>query len=637
MHLLRCVTIVLIFGSFAATPVSAQKKITVGGSILASDGAPPLKAHAHLTRLPWEHSEEHNYTIEAARDGKWITRVPPGLYRLRFTGVNHRMTEPVYVYIGHDADNTFTTRLGVNPYYEEHEIDTVFIVYKHLTSYGTRYDAMTPLGNGRYRGMLPCVSQETVCYHISGIMPQRNINGTQTLLYLYDGDGDYQSCVDCPENAGEMEIILDLALLPDHNKPEASQELVQGTPLQHSVAKGAAKLLDQIEFNKQMQQKHFDDYNALTDTIASGKDGKPWRQPRDGTSHAWTKWYVDMAGVHHYSDTTAEMELSKSVRAEYRSAFEAQRSAFEKALISGTAEDKLFAAAALAEAASKIELDSLQNTSGLLSRVFELIPPESPVWSLSQGYMLAAKLPDPARRAYLRGLIWRQRSSSARLGAYREYFSLLRRSGSEADSLKILTLLDSAMSVCSDGSCESESVIQAALGYKGMKAWRMKRLREGNEQAQRHYENLLPDELAGRSMPPFSLITLDSVRTMLSSEELRGTPYLLVIFKASMIGTSYGVEAALEASRVYKKQGLRSLLCYEIPDNPSIDRFTRHLEHPMYIMGEGLDALHTLNGQYANFADFRMLVDSDGIVRASNRRLSDDVLFYTLRDFFGEK
>jgi hypothetical protein len=171
-----------------------------------------------------------------------------------------------------------------------------------------------------------------------------------------------------------------------------------------------------------------------------------------------------------------------------------------------------------------------------------------------------------------------------------------------------------------------------------MKAWRIKRLREGNERAQRYYENLLPDELAGRTMPPFSLITLDSVRTVLSSEDLRGKPYLLVVYKASMIGIAEKVEAAIEAARVYSQQGLQSLLCYEIADNPSLDRFTKHLEYPLYIMGEGLDALRALNGEYAkSYAYFSMLVDGDGIIRASNQRLSDDVLFYTLRDFFGEK
>ncbi len=346
-----------------------------------------------------------------------------------------------------------------------------------------------------------------------------------------------------------------------------------------------------------------------------------------------------MSGVHHYTDTTAERELSKSVRAEYLSAFETQRTAFEKAMISGTYDDKLFAAATLAEAASKFEQDSSHDISALLSRVFELVPPESPVWNISQGYTQAAKLPDPVRRAYLQGLIWRHPTRSVRLGAYREYFFILRRSGIEADSLRILTLLDSAMSVCSDGSCDSESVIQAALGYKAMKAWRLKRLREGNEQAQRYYENLLPDELAGKTMPPFSLITLDSVRTVLSNEDLRGKPYLLVIFKASMIDISHGVEAAaLEASRVYNKQGLQSLICYDIPDNPSLTRYARYQDYPVYIMGEGIDALHALNGEYAkSFAYFSMLVDSDGIIRASNQRLSDDVLFYTLRDFFGEK
>jgi len=392
---LRCLAVVVLALTIFS-PLTAQKKVTTSGSILGSDGNPLPKSHALLTRLQWGGDDEHEYVIEAGKDGKWMMRISPGLYRVEFTGVNHRRTEAMYAMIEEGADNTFSTRLGVNPYYSEDNIDTVFIVYAHPKTLFTTYAPMTPVGSGRYRAMLPCLANtEIVCYHISGIMPQRTINGTQTMLFDYDGDGDYRSCMDCPEHASEMEIILDLALLPDHSKPEAALELVQGAPLQHPVAKGAAMLFARIELNNKMQKKHFDDYNALTDTIASGKDGKPWRQPRDFTSHTWTEWYVDMAGVHHYSDTTAERELSKSVRAECLDAFETQRTAFEKALISGTADDKLFAAAALAETASRIERDSLHDITGQLSRVFELVPPESAVWNISQGYTQAAKLPDP--------------------------------------------------------------------------------------------------------------------------------------------------------------------------------------------------------------------------------------------------
>ena len=633
----RCFAIVLLALTMF-TPLIAQKKVAASGSILGSDGNALPKSHALLTRLQWGDAQEHKYVIEADKNGKWMMRVYPGLYRIEFTGVNHRRTEAVYANIEEGVENTFSARLGVNPYYSEEEIDTVFILFADPSSFGRSSKPMTALGNGRYAATLPCDPLTgTVSYHISQIMPQRNINGTQSALYIYDGDGDYMSCVDCPGDANDVEIILDLALLPDHSRPEAALELVQGAPLQHPLAKGAAALFAQIDWNRTTSQENFEAYNALNDTIASGSDGKPWRQPRDVASRSWTYMFVGMTGVHYYIDTTAVKELEKGWRAQYRNAFETKRTAFESAVRSGTPEDKVFAAAVLAEAALSVKRDSSHDYAALLSRVFETVPPESPVWSMTQGFTLASKLPDPERRAYLQGLIWRQRSTDVRLGAYRAYFLLLRRSGNEADSLRLMTLLDSAMSVCTDGSCGSEAVIEAALGSKGMKAWRMKRLKEGSEQAQRYYDHLLPDELAGKAMPPFSLITVDSVRTALSSEDLRGKPYILVLFKASMIGTSHGVDAAIEASRMYSKQGLRSLMCYEVPDNPSLDRYTKYLEHPIYRMGEGRDALLMLNEKYADVAYVSMLVDSDGIIRASNQRLSDEVLFFTLRDFFGEK
>ena len=636
ISLLRCFAVVVLALTICG-PLSAQKKVSVSGTILGSDGKPLPKSHAHLTKLPWTDSKEHRYIIETGKDGTWMMRVYPGLYRVEFTGVNHRRTEAVHAMITEDGDNSFSTRLGVNPYFSESEIDTVFIVYEHPKTFVRTYDPMTPLGAGRYRAMLPCFSHTTtVYYHISGLMPDRYINGTQSLRYIYDGDGDYESCVDCPKNASDMEIILDLALLPDVRNPEAAKEYVEGSPLRHPVARGASELLDVVEKNREKQRKYSQESDALSDTIASGADGRPWREPRDNASRSWKFIFTSWAGVHYYYDSVSTAQVRARFHAERKRDIEAHRQAFEQARRSGTQDDILFAAAATAELLSQVGKDSIQQYAELITEVFTVIPPESPVWTLTNGFSLPTRLAENDHRSYLAGMIWRQTSKAVRQKAYTELFGILRRSGTAADSLRLRVLFDSEMSVCVDDDCGSSAVIEAALGYAGYKRWRLDRFRKGTERGRKIYESLPPDTLVGRPIPAFRLLAVDSSQSVLTDADLRGNPYLFVGIRRDALGIIAGVEAAMEAERLYASHGLRSVCCIDVPNPDRLKRSGSFLSYKAYTADKDWETLLTFSTMRNRNPYFILLVDDKGIVRASTERLNDEFLFYTLREFFGE-
>jgi hypothetical protein len=313
----------------------------------------------------------------------------------------------------------------------------------------------------------------------------------------------------------------------------------------------------------------------------------------------------------------------------------------------------IFAAAAAAEALARyanqrhhlawaddpihtFDSTALVSYRELIADIFQTIPPESPVWSLSQGYRLATMLPDEQRRAYFSGMIWRQQNNDVRQDAYAELLDILRRSGTTADSLRLLALFDSSLTVCGETGCSSSRVIEAAFGFDGAIKWRLERWKDGSIAGRRSYDNLPPDPLAGASMPFLRLRSIDSTRQALTTNDLLDAPYIFIYLRGRIVSYSpLFIDAIFEAQRMYAHRGLHVITLLDVEHPAQLERIGKYKGNRAWIAEDDTAALREFAG--ASHTDFFfLLVDEHGIIRASDSRLLEEMLFYTLRDFFDE-
>ena len=90
--------LVSVMPARAQVTAAALEKVLVRGTVTGFDGKPVEEAHAHFLRLPWGSNTRHQYTIEVGVNGKYMMKLPEGLYQMSFTGVNHQRTTPVTVF-----------------------------------------------------------------------------------------------------------------------------------------------------------------------------------------------------------------------------------------------------------------------------------------------------------------------------------------------------------------------------------------------------------------------------------------------------------------------------------------------------------------------------------------------------------
>lgn len=205
---------------FLFSACSNQKVTVISGTILGSNHEVLSRSDVHLTLLGEDSPPLH---LQADSTGHYkITINKPGIYRIQFTGTNHKMQETL-LNVKQPADITLNAILSssdTNP-----DMSHVYVVgaFNHFS-----YADAIPMklqSNGTYAATVPADSSVFV-YQIIGPDPDNPVNGTQSDAYAYDGNGAYVSILN--NVSGQVHLTFDPSKLA--REDQTSAITFQNTP-----------------------------------------------------------------------------------------------------------------------------------------------------------------------------------------------------------------------------------------------------------------------------------------------------------------------------------------------------------------------------------------------------------------------
>ncbi len=312
-----------------STAMYSQETV-VSGKLLGHDGKPMPMANVEAYRM--SDASKTLATAEVSADGSFrISTSERGLIRIQCSGVNH-LPGNVPVLIEKPANIGLTVRLATYPIPET--IESAFIIGDFNSFSMASPTPMTKQADGTFVAEFDS-DKDQFKYQIFNVFtPPRSINGTQSDKYVYDGGGDYQSIV-TPSN-GKVRIVFD----------------------PRKVVRSDAK--QEVTFDKgSMKTRLF--YDAYTE-VMEVQEG--WRK----AAMEHQKSGKDMKDFTY--------DVSKPLKA-LTEKIEQERDPYNRQLV-------LMQYLGVSPMA-KEGVDSM-----LLRRALKEIPPESGLWSVSPGLILAA-------------------------------------------------------------------------------------------------------------------------------------------------------------------------------------------------------------------------------------------------------
>jgi thiol-disulfide isomerase/thioredoxin len=195
-----------IWSLLATFSLAAQQPSVIKGTLTGHDAKPMIKAHVHLSRLV---NEEPITTVDVTNDGKFTLTVnETGTYFLNFTGVDHQQII-VPLILDKPVSLNIDVQLKVNSY--KNDFSKVRVIGKNIKK------EMVKQADGTYLAEIETTEKE-IKYRLSNLHKDgRNINGTHSDDYVYDGDGDYYSVIKVVD--GKAKIIFDPKKLSSSSSP----------------------------------------------------------------------------------------------------------------------------------------------------------------------------------------------------------------------------------------------------------------------------------------------------------------------------------------------------------------------------------------------------------------------------------
>ena len=504
-------------------------------------------------------------------------------------------------------------------------------------------ELMTRIGPGLYEATVsvekplpfPTIAR-SFRYHLFGIMPRRSVNGTQGDGYWYDGDGDYFSTINVPEGADSITVRFDHALLPQPTAatPHAYEDSVWGAPQRNPVIQLAAD----IDSMRAGSTKRF----RRMMTLPRFKRDELPEEPRvvtidPGTGMVLVADSAFLAYEDSIDQTNEETREQLLKSTDTLSGF-----ALQSAWIRYLSNLMLFA-----------PYEERVDADGRISQALNVIPPDSPLWSLTETYRLSIMDARKDSLNYLLRMIRTHPSDKVAADASALLLGHLRRPidtlSSEGDAVADMQLLyDSLRTAAMErfaGTQYEENIIFKADGVQAYRRNKIETMKSHKEETEKYMDRVLPeDTLAGKPVPGFRFPALfDSSRTV-SAEDFRGAPFLYLEY-APGCGTAETVDVFRELLRMYSDRGLRVL---EVVHTLSADHARELLAWERSgdsVMTGASGAWVTAYRQLPDSGQAPMLfetvdntamllVDSEGITRASNGYLFWEYAFVSLDRFF---
>ncbi len=198
---------------FILSACSNHTSSVISGSVLGSNHEVLTRADIHLTLLGQNQAPVHVRTDSAGHFN--ITAKKTGVYRIQFTGTNHRMLETI-LNLKKPADLKMNILLPTN--YTNPNMKRVYVIgaFNHF-SYADAIE-MQLQPDGTYTATVPADSS-ILAYQIIGPDPDNPVNGTQSNAYSYDGNGSYVSIID--NVSGNVRITFDPSKLDKQDMASA--------------------------------------------------------------------------------------------------------------------------------------------------------------------------------------------------------------------------------------------------------------------------------------------------------------------------------------------------------------------------------------------------------------------------------
>lgn len=209
-HLLICIFFVITFSSAKIFP---QANITLDGKILGHDGNPVIAGTINILEGVNPVTKE---TFHADVSGQFKIPLKKGMNTLRATGANHQLLDFRFLA---SEEKTYSTEIQLAAYEYLDEFADVRIIGDFNKFNFRKSEAMQKENDGAFSFTIDW-KKDSLAYQLLGVTKDgRSINGTQSDIFVYDGDGDYKSVIKV--NGGAAKIIFDPAKIIRSDKNAA--------------------------------------------------------------------------------------------------------------------------------------------------------------------------------------------------------------------------------------------------------------------------------------------------------------------------------------------------------------------------------------------------------------------------------
>lgn len=204
----------VLAGAMLIAPFSLNARV-IKGTILNSDGKPAPMAHVHYL------DNDKYLGVQTDKAGKFTLDVKNKAgVELLFSGVNLDYLRQ-FVFLAPGAANEIEINAFLKPTIPNPKFESIFIPGNFNNySFQTGMVEAEKVSDKIYKAKIKSVS-DTLIYQVFYYTPRtqaRSVNGPQADYYVYDGMGDYRSCI-ATKAGSEIEITIDLNNLPTNVKP----------------------------------------------------------------------------------------------------------------------------------------------------------------------------------------------------------------------------------------------------------------------------------------------------------------------------------------------------------------------------------------------------------------------------------
>ena len=634
------VTLLLLF--VCAHGADAQKRLLFQGTVMGHDGKPMKDAHVEMWQHAWGNRWASTVEIAVAPNGSFMTKLYPGLYTIRFAGVDHAFSPHRYLYIDSAMNRTVHARLARSSFLPLAAIDTVFAVCVDPTGGRERIvQEMRDLGGGRYEASVTLPGRSTpllrmldeppaLMYHIAGIVPERRVNGTDQDYYRYDGGGDFFSVKRIEDTVVTLRFEYSALTAVDRDiDDEGFRFHIDGEPLRHPYAMLARR-----------KQAYRDAGSGCLPPFA------------DSGSAEW-EYYIEQ-GVRplSLSDTAGlftDLKQRSQQQSDSASAYVAELR--EKGDDIGREEEESLLLLYM-NAVNPFSLrkgrttrnESVEESLQLLRRAMDRISPASPIWC-EQSWLLRSfrAFGDEAFYAYCQSVMRENPAPVARYYAFDQLQDAMRHDTTEGSRERLEDIYREAQRLLKG------TVAEDVIARKDPDP--LTEARKQVEEMRRMRQSMLfPDEarpvdssVVGKAVPPFRFMDFNDTTIVYTDETLRGSSYVLCINHVS----DHEHVCLVDLLERYADRGLRVVMPaavrYQKNPDDTAGTFIRSFERPdddtrpwPLLLVEASER-RQLEKALKAFKPGHFLVDPDGIVVASGYNMYEMHVEVTVDRYFEDK